>query len=176
MTGAAASDPWSGLLDPGEEILWQGRPDARPHIDFSHPMMMVMGAFFMVFSLVWMNMASRAPGHFWMFGLIFFGIGFYNFIGVHFWKGFQRAHTHYTLTTKRAFIATDLLGRRTLKSYPIEQGAEIELIDGPLATVRFARVHRKGKNGGYYVPVGFERIAEGRTVYQHLRQIQQGAA
>lgn len=176
MTGTPASDPWAGLLDPGEEILWQGRPDGRPQVDFSRPAPMLMGAFFMVFSVVWMNMASRAGGYFWMFGLIFFGIGFYNVIGVHLWTGYRRAHTHYTLTTKRAFIATDILGRRSLRSYPIDPEAEIELIDGPLATVHFARVHRKGRNGGYHVPVGFERIAEGRAVYRHLRQIQQGAA
>lgn len=171
-----APDPWQGLLDEGEEILWQGRPDPRVRMDTSQPMMIFMGLFFMLFSVVWMNMASRAGGFFWMFGLIFFGIGFFNSIGVHFWKAYLRAHTHYTLTSKRGFIATDVLGRRSLKSYPIEKDTEVELTEGDSATVTFARQRKRAKRGHYYVPVGFEYIKDGREVYRHIRAIQQGQA
>ncbi len=169
-------DPWEGLLHEGETILWQGRPDSQPRIDFSRPMSLLMGGFFMIFSIVWMNMASRAGGFFWMFGLIFFCIGFYNSIGVHFRKAYLRAQTHYTLTSKRAFIATDVMGRKTLKSYPIEKSAEVELIDGPQATVTFAQQRKKTKKGYYSVPVSFEQIAEGREVYRLILSIQQAQA
>lgn len=170
----SAPDPWEGLLDPGEEILWQGRPDAGVRIDTSRPMELLMGLFFMLFAVVWMNMASRAGGNFWMFGLIFFGIGFYNAIGVHLWKAHVRARTHYTLTNKRGFIATDVLGRRRLHSHAIDADSPVELTEGALSSVYFATERKRRKRGYSEIPVGFEQIADGREVYRHIRAIQQG--
>ncbi|MFT7595906.1 MAG: hypothetical protein ACI8R4_003239, partial [Paracoccaceae bacterium] len=112
-------DGWRGLLAGDEKILWQGRPEPGFRLDLSQPMSLVMGVFFMGFSLFWMKMASQAGGFFWMFGLLFFGTGFFNAIGVHVWKSYRRTKTHYTLTDKHAFIATDLFDKKRLKSYPI---------------------------------------------------------
>jgi len=172
----SAPSGWEGILDDDEEIRWQGQPDGVIRMDLSQPMGIGMGLFFMGFSIVWMNLASRAGGVFWMFGLLFFGIGFYNAIGVHFWKTYLRRTTHYTLTNKRAFIATQPLGKRVLKSYPIAKDTSIELQDGTPATIIFARETHRGNKSSYKTNIGFERISDGQKVYGLLRDIQKEAA
>lgn len=166
---------WDGILDPDEQIRWQGQPDTAIRIDMSQPMSIAMGVFFMVFSVFWMSGASRAGGFFWMFGLLFFGTGFYNAIGVHFWKAFQRRTTHYTLTNKRAFIATQVFGKRVLKSYPITITTQIEWLDADPATIIFARETRGSGKNSYEAKIGFEHISDDKEVITLLRQIQKEA-
>lgn len=164
---------WEGLLDEGETILWQGRPDAGVTIRPGNVMLLLFGLIFAGFALFWMVMAAQAGGGFWMFGLIHFSVGLGIVFAALFWAPFRRRGTWYTLTDRRAFIATDLplMGKR-LKSYPIDADSMLELADGPLATVNFAQELKRGKNGHYRVPVGFERIADGKTVYRLMREIQ----
>lgn len=132
--------------------------------------------FFTGFSVFWMLMASQAGGFFWTFGLLFFFVGSYNLVGIHFWKAYLRRHTHYTLTNKRAFIGTSVFGRRSLESFPISPDTPINLIDGALTTVNFASRTKRSKNGSYEVPVGFEYIENGRKVYALMRESQESAA
>lgn len=175
MSGATAPAGWEGILDPGERILWQGRP--VPGIVW-RPQQMVtflFGLAFAGFALFWMLMAATAGGFFWMFGLIHFGVGLALSFGPIVWPAYMRRHTWYTLTDRRAFIATDapLLGRR-LKSYPIERGTVLSYDAGNPATIHFAHVMRRTKNGSSRSDIGFERIAEGPEVYGLMRQIQRG--
>ncbi len=170
-------EEWQGILDADETILWQGSPVAGVTFKAEQGVMGVLiGFFFMGFSLFWMSMASQAPGPFWMFGLIFFAIGFYNSIGCHFWHAYLRSQTFYTLTSKRAFIAKDVpLKGRTLKSYPITDTSVLEFDGGDPATINFASEERKGTKGSRYsVDIGFERIRDGRTVMGLFRSIQTG--
>ena len=169
-------DGWRGLLAGGEKILWQGRPEPGFRLDLSQPMLLVMGVFFMGFSLFWMAMASQSGGFFWMFGLLFFGIGFFNAIGIHFWKSYRRGKTHYTLTNKQAFIATDLFDKKRLKSYPINANTTIEFVDTSPPSLIFAQEPKRRKNGRYQVPVGFEFITDARDVMQQIRDIQQASS
>ena len=60
MSGATAPAGWEGILDPGERILWQGRP--VPGIVW-RPQQMVtflFGLAFAGFALFWMLMAATA--------------------------------------------------------------------------------------------------------------------
>ncbi len=167
---------WEGILDEDEEIRWQGQPDGAFHLDMRQPAGIVMGVFFMGFSLFWINIASMGGGYFWMFGLLFFGMGFYNAIGVHFWKTYVRRTTHYTLTDKRAFIATQPLGKRSLKSYPITKDTPLELEGSYPVTITFASETRRGNKSSYEVKIGFERIYNSQKVYALMRDIQKEAA
>ena len=162
-------DPWKDLLDPDEEILWQGRPVAGVTLRDFRPLEAGMGLFFMGFSLFWMITASRAGGVFWMFGLIFFAVGFYNAIGAIFWKAYLRGHMHYTLTSKRCFIATDVFSRKELKTYMLNAGTELSLVDGPVGSVYFATDTKTGPNRKAEVQVGFEQIADPRKVMKLMR-------
>ena len=167
-------DPWAGLLDADEKILWQGAPEYRVRIEWDSPLHPFFFLFFTGFSIFWMVMASSAPGPFWMFGLLFFGVGFYNLVLVHFWKAYVRKNTHYTLTNKRAFLAMTLPFKgRSLESYPIRPETPLNLIEGTLSTIHFASKTSNVNNNTTETPIGFEDIANGREVYQKLRQIQQ---
>jgi hypothetical protein len=109
-----------------------------------------------------------------MFGLLHFSVGLGIVLHAVFWSAYVRRNSHYSLTDRRAFIASDLLllGRR-LKSYPITRDTPLELVDGTLSNLYFASKSRSGKNGSTHTtPVGFERISDGREVYRMMRDIQ----
>ncbi|MEJ6404169.1 aspartate carbamoyltransferase catalytic subunit [Yoonia sp. 2307UL14-13] len=166
-------DAWDGILDPDEDIIWQGRPDGRLKIGGKSLFMLLFGCAFAGFALFWMIMASLAGGFFWMFGLIHFSVGVGIIWFATYGAAYRRRHTWYTLTNKRAFIATSLpLRGRNLASYPISKDTQITFEDGDLSSVFFASKTRRSKNGTYDVPIGFELLQDGRAVFQHIRAIQ----
>ena len=171
----SAPPGWEGLLDEGEEILWQGRPAARFSLNGVHPMSVLMGVFFMGFSVFWMSTAAGFGGYFWMFGLLFFGIGFWNAVGVHLWRVLLRAGTHYTLTSRRAYVASNAAGQKTLKSYPIDANTPLQFDGGDPATIWFGARNRT-QRGLTALPAAFEQISDGRTVYALFRQVQEAAS
>jgi len=164
---------WEGILDPGETIIWQGRPDGAITLKPRNIMTLIFGIVFAGFALFWMTMAAQAGGGFWMFGLLHFSVGLGIIFAALFWGAYQRRHSWYTLTNTRALIATDmpLLGRK-LKSWPIIADSVLELTQGPPDTVHFAEKTKRSKNGSYQVPIGFERIDDGREVFRLMRDIQ----
>ena len=164
---------WDGLLDDGENILWQGRPDGGFAFKTSMIFLTVFGLFFAGFALFWMTMASMAGGYFWMFGLIHFAVGVGIIAGSILYPSYKRRRTWYTLTNRRAFIATvlPLLGKR-LKSYPITEDTQIEFQDNAIPSVMFATETKRGKNSTYTVPIGFENISDARQVLTLLRSVQ----
>ncbi|SMX37736.1 hypothetical protein [Maliponia aquimaris] len=164
---------WDGLLDPGERILWQGRPGTAVRLGGSDIFIMAFGTFFAGFALFWMVMASMAGGLFWLFGAIHFAVG----LGILLWpvlgRPFVRRRTWYTLTDRRAFIARDLpLKGKSLKSYPITAENTLTFEDREPGSVIFASEWRRGKNGHYETRIGFHDIAEARAVYSLMRGIQ----
>lgn len=164
---------WAGLLDPGEAILWQGRPGTAIRLGIGDIALMVFGTFFAGFALFWMVMASMAGGLFWVFGSIHFMVG----LGIICWpllgRPYLRRHTWYTLTDTRAFIATELpLKGKQLKSYPITSDSHLTLDDGRPGSVIFASEWRRGKRGSYETRIGFMQIDEARKVYGLMRGIQ----
>lgn len=171
------SDPWAGILATGEQILWQGAPASRLRLEWDtvfHPVFFLV---FTGFSIFWMIMAAQAGGTFWMFGLLFFFVGAYNLVGVHYWRHYQRQHTYYTLTDRRAFIARDLFGRKSLDSYPITDRTQISLVQGTdTGDVYFAEKVTRSRNGTTTRRIGFEQIPDARDVLGLMRQVQAGAA
>lgn len=166
---------WEGILDEGEKILWQGRPDGRLSLHPHNWPAFIFGLFFAGFALLWMILAAAAGGVMWMFGLIHFSVGIGVGLGPNIWSAWRRRHAWYTLTNRRAFIATDtpLAGRR-LATYPITADTRLALSDKAPATLSFASRTRRGKNGSYEVPIGFERIYDAPEVYALMRNIQRG--
>lgn len=168
-----AMSGWDGILDPDERILWQGRPDGAVRWKFGHIASFIFGLFFAGFALFWMIMASRAGGGFWMFGLIHFSAGIAIAVGPPFWSAFRRRHTWYTLTDRRAFIATDLpLRGKKLTSYPIGESTVLDYDRDEPATIHFAHETVRTKNGSRRHRIGFERIGGGADVYDLFRQVQ----
>ena len=112
-----------------------------------------------------------------MFGLLHFFVGLGVAFGATFWSAWRRRHTWYTLTDRRAFIATDIPFKgRSLKSYPITASTVLDYDSGNPASIMFNHEMRRSKNGSYRVDVGFERIENGAEVYRLMRDIQERQA
>jgi hypothetical protein len=147
------------------------------HIGVGHIALFFFGLVFAGFALFWMMMASQAGGIFWMFGLIHFSVGLGIMVGGPIISVYKRRHCYYSLTSRRAFIATDspLLGR-SLDSYPITADSPISFSEGTLSDVHFASRQVRVKNGHRTVAIGFDRIENGRKVLSLIRQVQRGDA
>ena len=116
----SGSEDWAGILEAGETILWQGRPSTRLIL---RPVDFAFGAFGLVFAgfaLFWMILAAQGGGAMWMFGLLHFSVGVTVMLGGPLSSRFLRQHSFYSLSNRRAFIATDLPFRgRRLDAWPI---------------------------------------------------------
>ena len=193
MSDAAAAPAqhppgWEGLLDRDKVILWQGRPSGAVVVRGSDIFESVFGLFFAGFAVFWVSMASsmgtprNAPGVFQLFplfGVPFLAVGLYMAFVKYFWRAFVRRHTNYTLTNKRGFIATDVLGNRKLKSYALtdalelEQGARGDTLW--LATRTDTRRNKNGFRRTYTKRIGFELIADGARVMGLAQKARRGA-
>ncbi len=122
-------------------------------------------------------MAAQSGGIFWMFGLIHFSAGLGIIYSATIRDTVKRRGTWYTLTDRRAFIATDLpLKSRTLDSYAIDARARLSWREGSPGSVTFASEERRGTKGRRYnVDIGFERINEAGKVYGLMRTVQRRA-
>ncbi len=169
------SNSWDHLLAADEEIIWQGAPKAKVRLEWESPAHPFFYLFFTGFSIFWMSGASQAGGFLWTFGLLFFGVGMFNLVGIHFWKAFLRTREHYTLTNKRAFIASSAFGKK-LESYPITDTTQISLAEaGGTGDVYFAQKEKRGKNGATFVKIGFSQIEDPRKVWALMCGLQQAA-
>lgn len=165
---------WDGILEPGEDILWQGQPDGGFRLIWFDIVPGAFGGLFALFSLFWMVMAGQAGGLFWMVGLIHFSVGIGLMVGRPVASWWMRRHSFYSLSNRRAFIASDYPFKgRVLKSWPITAESTISLSEGKTDTVLFATERRRRHKGGSYtVKIGFEGIHEGRKVLALLHAIQ----
>jgi hypothetical protein len=161
---APVPEGWEGILDPGEQILWQGSPAQRPAPAARSGRDRIMPFVVIAFALFWTVQAMQAGGVLWLFGLVFL------YIGVRKLRRPPRrtqdglSGTFYTLTDRRAFIATDIAGKRDLRSYPIGKDTVVELVDGVPGSVYFTT------DSGFRV--GFELVEDARSVYARIRDIQ----
>jgi len=164
---------WENILDADEHILWQGRPDPTLRFAFAGLGRTMFGAAFAGFALFWMTMAAQGGGFFWMFGLIHFAAGVGIMGGAALLFPYRARHTWYTLSSKRAFVATDFpVQGRKLRDYPITPDTNLLLDENTVSTLYFGPepVFRKNQNRARRV--GFERIHDGRRVYGMMRDIQ----
>lgn len=172
---------WEGILEPGEHIVWQGRPDPRFGLTGAHIALGMFGLFFAAFAALWMMLALSAGGVFWIFGLLHFAIGLCIALAAPLGGPFLRRRTWYSLTNRRAFIATNLpLTGRSLRDYPITPDTPIAFVEGTLSSIHFAshlgklgtRHIRQRRQRTYSTPIGFDHLPDGRAVLAQIRQIQ----
>lgn len=190
---------WEGILDEGENILWQGAPDGG--LDFSGfwSMQSVFAAFFAGFSLIWITAAFMMTGAlndpvgrvinivFPLFGLPFLAVGLHMLVGRFWTDARRRRNSHYTLTNHAAYIGVKSRGKRSLDRYAIGPDMRLTLDDGDLGTVWFAsRVNAmprhapqmrrsRSRIGGATQTVesiGFERLPNAREIYAMMRKVQ----
>ena len=169
----STQDEWDGILAKDEKIIWQGRPSS----EFKFQKRMLYHVFSVTVTIlaavIFLNAAPIDNENLNLFIFLALCINvFIALIGV-IGPGYQRGRTWYTLTNRRAFIATvlPLLGKR-LKSYPITEDTQIEFQDNAIPSVMFATETKRGKNSTYTVPIGFENISDARQVLTLLRSVQ----
>jgi len=168
---------WKGILFPGERVIWQGQPDPRP--DWSDVPLpeAAMGLLVAGFAAFWMAMAAEGGGIAGLvlplLGLPFLVIGLRKAGGEELWRAYKRRRTWYTLTDRRAFIATDILGRRALEPYPI--GPRTPLRHENDRDIFFATDFVKTRRGGRRRRIGFTHLPDSAHVYELMRQVQREA-
>ena len=172
---------WDDILDADEYILWQGRPDPSMSLSEIGPTTGLFGLFLLFSTVLW----ASATDEKWPMVVVHLPLAaLLLYFGV-LQKPRQYRRTWYTLSNKRAYIATDLpfQGKR-LKSYIITPNSPVALEGNAPHTVTFAfhtlpdpvprRLRAGAKNPAPAPRIGFERLPDGPKVFHLLRDIQEG--
>lgn len=161
------SDPWEGILEAGEEILWQGRPDAV----FAITREDVIPLAFSGFALLWMGIAATAGAFFWMFGLIHFSAGLAMTAYAALRDTLARRYSYYTLTSRRAIIGLSYPWRTpSLRKFRITQNTKVTTDHEH--TVTFGPPGRSKRHPLPTKPPQFTRIDDVEKLYHLMLQIQ----
>ena len=169
-------DAWSALLDPGEKILWQGRP-ALPRLArldrnawavtgaLALPLALIIAIFMLVPDATARSVLGASAG-------VAFGLTGWWLIGA------IRLHrtTLYTVTTRRAIISRAPLGGTgwvDSDSWDITPETPLQLVEGPDgAAIHFATREVWDGDKKRTDPVGFIRLVDPTTVMSALRHAQ----
>ena len=199
---------WAGILEPGERLLWTGRPvfgvTLRDFTERGSP----GGLGAIIFGLLWYGLTDgmlismpggmrlMGPGPqqpmmdlvfqlFPYFGLLIAALGLWQLVGPGLKAVFARQRTWYSLTNRRAFIATAGLTGHKLQSWPIDAMEQVYLTDGDPGDVIFAedrrivtfrddRGHRQENLKTRQI--GFRRIHEAQRVHHMINAERQRGA
>lgn len=165
---------WEGILDPGEQVLWQGRPVPGLNLTRDSIRQAAFGLPVVFFGILWTSVTIAAQDGsliarlFPLMGVAVLFLGLWRVCGQALWDAWVRARTVYTLTDRRVFIATDT-GKRRLRSWPIDGMTLIDYDGATPGTIWFAESFNTTRPGRRRI--GFERIAEARHVHDLLRRI-----
>ena len=162
---------------PGEHIVWQGRPNARPFITAAHLLGILRGLIMLGLFLYIIARLQMGVGQYFDIQVIVFALFFLS-VPIDILKSaYLRKVSAYILTNKRALIITSipLTGERT-QILPIAGDTQFNLLrSGPLTSITFATPKRKAWDPRGQAPkIGFERITEGDKVFALMGQIQRG--
>jgi len=166
------------LIDPGEQLIWQGKPYPIRYALRKAAYTVPFGIFFFGFSLFWIysaymagNKATNQLGFaFWMFAIPFVIVGACMVLSPA-WYLFRATTTTYALTDRRAIIdISGLFPRRT--SVPLNQVPFVDVRssnEGP-GHVLFQEAAPYDRGGGDLAQRdGFVAIADAAKVGQMLR-------
>lgn len=129
---------WQGLLEDDERILWQGRPEKGVRWLDGDLSGTFMGFVMVCFALFWMFQAAKGGTAMWIFGFAFLLVGGRQMISGNIIPAYIRSRTWYTLTDRRAIIATDMPVRgRSLTTIPITPDTQVTLEPGQPGSILF---------------------------------------
>ena len=173
VTDANEAGSWEGILGEGEQIEWQAGPVQSLHWEFDRRETLAAiaaatgaVALYVFTPGTWPEIGNMA--------LVFLAWGVIAAVVYHAWSFWNRRRTFYTLTNKRAFIATWHFGVQTLRAYPIATMRPLRLVDTRPGHVYFDHdtVQRKDRSTGTYethiVEVGFLNLSDPRAVHDLL--------
>jgi len=180
QTEPSADSGLRAYLLPGEQVLWQGKPEIRSY--------MLRGAWYMIpFSLLWGGFAifweasalvRGAPPFFLLFGIPFLLIGLYMIFGRFYVAAREAENTMYAITDGRVLILSGAF-RTSLVELDIDRLPSVELNEGRngIGSITFGpmggflRVPPGWPTFGFYaIPPAFQSIRDVRTVFDKLQQ------
>ena len=137
MDSAGAFDDKSAaalrdLLEPGERLLWSGRPRLGLMLRASDAMAIPFSLLWCGFAIFWewgVVSIAQAPCFFKLWSIPFVALGLYLVFGRFVVDAYQRGRTFYGITDQRAVIMIEGL-RRTVRTLALEGLAEIEFAEG----------------------------------------------
>jgi hypothetical protein len=176
VSDANEAGSWDGILGQGEEIEWQGAPVQGLHWELGRRETLgaiaaaAGGITLFAFTL---GRSQDSPSNTL---LVFLAWGVIAAVVYHAWSFWNRRRTFYTLTNKRAFIATWHFGVQTLRAYPIATMRPLRLVDTGPGHVYFDHdtVQSRDGSGGWkeeIVEVGFLHLAEPRDAHDLLLRL-----
>lgn len=168
------SNDWDAILEDGEELLWQGRPDASVVWQKRHILPVVLGVGVAVLGIIWIFFVTQSNTYSVIMGLILIGLGGFLGVAPPVLASMVRKASWYSLSNKRCFIAMNRknIGRK-LAAYRVDPEFEL-LFDGKdPGTIIFAIETRQPGNAAYLVKISFDRIKDSQKVYQMMRDIQE---
>jgi len=170
-------------MEDGERVLWHGRPDAEALFSPTAIRKFVVGLPMIAFGVVMVNVTWPEHGNFqgmwpvWAIAGLLISWGLYYSLSAPFKDRARRMRTWYTLTNKRAVIATDIK-RREFTSYPITQENRISLpLMGAKTTVWFAQHVDPADDHDdtdTITMIGFELIKDAPYVAQLMEKVKRG--
>ncbi|MBL9060596.1 MAG: aspartate carbamoyltransferase catalytic subunit, partial [Mangrovicoccus sp.] len=104
-----------------------------------------------------------------LLGLPFLALGLHRAGGRILWEAWRRRRTWYTLTSQRAFIATELFGRRDLQAYPMTPKT---VLDRDGRNIWFAIDFVRTPRGSRRRKIGFSHLLDADRVFSLMAQVQ----
>ena len=171
-------------LNPGEQIIWTGRPKQGFLLRPAYVFVMLFGLLFSVLGIVFEFLAffGGGPVNSVVLALPLVLLGFYFLFGGFLVDIAQRRKTYYALTTRRAIIVT---GRRNrvVRTFVLSNmpGVYLDVQSMGSGTISFGVIppwvgvnvgnSSPGSDQAYLVP-GFVLIEDVRKVYQEIVRLQ----
>jgi hypothetical protein len=172
-----------GLLEPGEKLLWEGRPRQglmlRPRDTFMIPFSILWCGF----AIFWESsvLSQSAPGFFALWGIPFVAAGLYFVFGRFLYDAFVRSGTFYALTDRRVLISAGGF-RREVRSLILEGLTDLRLSENGdgRGTIKFGADPESQNRGFGSLASGsgapaFEGIEDVRGVYRQIMAAQKKA-
>jgi hypothetical protein len=171
--------PLTQILDQGERVLWQGRPNARIFItpqQIARVVRVVIALMLLVYILARLGYGVPPLTDIRVIVILII----FQAVPLEIIKSaFLRKRSTYVLTNRRAIIAVQLpYFGQVIRSLPINAATSLVYRLGKrYSAVYFGAMPRKFWDlRGYAAADGFERIAEGAAVFALIGQVQQGTA
>lgn len=162
----------SGILHPGEKVLWRGRSVFRVAFEYVYPLEFIGMIFFIGLSFGWLFWTALA-GPVWLLWAVFFSVGLWGLLGKHLWRAWRRRQSLYVLTDRRALIVSRGFGRQKVEAYQIAKGTKVQLVEGQPGSVHFATRKWRAMHG--YEKrwrTGFDFIEDAAAVHALFRRVQ----
>lgn len=145
-------------LDPGEDLLWVGRPSRGIRLRPSDAATIPFSLMWCGFAIFWETMAFRmgAPFFFRLWGVPFVLVGLYMVFGRFFHDAWLRSKTYYAVTDRRVILLTEAMGRKivSLQLHTLPEMTLHERGDGS-GTITFGRDLPVGTYGARRMPAGW---------------------